>query len=92
MELFENVCRTCSTLIFPNSGDQSNSSFVALSLSLPFPSSTRKLPNRDLKICETVTLKYNFALSEVFVIIPSCPRHTLLAKYPKNELVREISG
>ena len=50
--------------------------------------------NRDLKICDgDVKVKYNFAQShKSLAIIPSCSRHILLAKCPKNELVREISG
>ena len=37
---------------------------------------------------QNTTLLYH----KTFVIIPSCSRHTLIAKYPKNELVREILG
>ena len=57
----------------------------------------RNLFIRDLKICDgdvsdnvisDITLLYHESLA----IIPSCSRHTLLAKYPEDELVREISG
>ena len=34
---------------------------------------------------QNTTLLYH----KSFVIIPSCSRHILLAKYPENELVRE---
>ena len=35
---------------------------------------------------QNITLLYH----KSFVITPSCSRHILLAKYPENELVREI--
>ena len=35
---------------------------------------------------QNITLLYH----KSFVIIPSCSRHILLAKYPENELAREI--
>ena len=63
---------------------------------LPFQQQTPKAMQGTLAIDFILylleTSRYNLLYHKSFSIIPSCSRQTLVAKYPKNELVREISG